>query len=338
MRRRRIVWAACHAALLALVMGAAMAGRAAAQSAGTPWLGVTTQEITSDLREGLDYRGGGVLVSRVVVDSPAERAGIRKGDVIVGFNSRAIDSPEELVDVVRSARVGQTVAVTVVRNGSRRSLSAHLAAWPEGSEEELDTPEPAPEAPRAPRAPSPSRSHTFEWDGDTLELPDDAGTIMLRSMGRGRLGVRIQDLNADLGEALGVPDGKGVLVTEVLEDTPAARVRLKAGDVITQVADRAVDDVNDLHRALQDREGRVRITVVRRGARRTVEPELAARPEVMRLRRGDGTRVRIPDIRTRVLREHLDSDAERRDLEGQLRELRQELRDLRQKLEAMEKN
>lgn len=331
MRKRRIVWAACSTALLALAMAGAMAGRAAAQPNATPWLGVTTQEITSELREGLDYQGSGVIVNRVIPDSPAERAGFRKGDVIVSFNSRIIDSPSELVEVVRAARVGQTVAVTVVRDGSRRTLSARLAEWPENIDEPFDTPAPAP------------RTFRLELNGEKLDLPDGADMMLLRSMGRGRLGVQIQNLNAGLGEALGVPDGKGVLVMEVLEATPAARAGMKAGDVITRVGDTTVEDVDDLQRALRDREGRVTITVMRRGVRRTVAAELEAdkeaKPQVMRQRRGDGPRVlRIPDSRTRVLRDRGDGDAEHGDLEQQLRELRQELRELRRKLEAMDKN
>ncbi len=331
MRKRRIGWAACCAALLSLAMAGAMAGRAAAQSNATPWLGVTTQEITGELRDGLDYRGSGVLVNRVIADSPAERAGFRKGDVIVSFDSRSIDSPSELVEVVRAARVGQAVAVTVVRDGSRRTLSVRLAEWPENIDEQLGTPAPAP------------RTFRLELNGEKLDLPDGADMMLLRSMGRGRLGVQIQNLNAGLGEALGVPDGKGVLVMEVLEDTPGERAGMKAGDVITRIGDTTVEDVDDLQRALRDREGRVTITVMRRGVRRTVAAELEAekeaKPQVMRQRRGDGPRVlRIPDSRTRVLRDRVDGDAEHGDLEQQLRELRQELRELRRKLEAMDKN
>lgn len=349
MRKRRIVWAACGVVLLSLAMAGAMAGRAAAQASATPWLGVTTQEITSELREGLDYQGSGVIVNRVIPDSPAERAGMRKGDVIVSFNSRIIDSPSELVDVVRSARVGQTVAVTVVRDGSRRTLSARLAEWPQNiDDEQLDQPSPAPAprapgAPRAPQEPSTPRANRFELNVRDFDLFDGDGTLMLRSMGRGRLGVQIQNLNAGLGEALGVPDGKGVLVLEVVKDTPAERAGMKAGDVITRVGDTTVADVDDLHRALGDRDGHVAITVMRRGARRTVDAELGAekdvKRQVIRLRGGDSpTLLRIPEIRGRVLRELGENDAQRGDLEQQMRELRQELRELRRKLEAMDKN
>ena len=55
---------------------------------------------------------------------------------------------------------------------------------------------------------------------------------MLMGAGRGRLGVRIESLNEDLAGALGAPGKQGVLVLEVLDDTPAARAGLRAGDVI----------------------------------------------------------------------------------------------------------
>ena len=338
MRKRWMVRAAGGAALAALAVGGALAGRAAAQSPQTPWLGVTTQEITDDLRAGLDYRGTGVLVNRVLSDSPADRAGIRKGDVIVSFNSRTIDSPTQLGEIVRAGRVGQSVSISIVRGGSRRSVTARLAEWPADLDEtpEMPAPPAAPSAPRAPRAP---RAYTFNWDGGDFEIPGDGDLTILRSMGRGRLGVHIQDLNSDLADALGVPGGKGVLVTDVIDDTPAAKVGIKAGDVIVEVAGHSVEDIDDLQRSLEDQKGRVSITLVRRGARRMVAPELEARREVTRLRRGDAPMVlRIPDIRTRVRRELGDNDAERGDLEAQLRELRQELRELRKKLEGMEKN
>lgn len=363
MRKRRIVWATCRIALLSLAMAGAVAGRAAAQSNGTPWLGVTTQQITDGLRDGLDYQGTGVIVNRVVNDSPADRAGIRKGDVIVNFNSRVIDSPDELSDVVRAGRVGQTVSVTVVRDGSRRTLSARLAEWPEdmgnndgnnndsdNNNDEWETPTPpraptaprAPSAPRAPRAPETPRAYRFEWNGDDLEHLQGNAMGLLQTMGRGRLGVQVQDLNPGLGDALGVPDGEGVLVIEVLDDTPAKRAGLKAGDVITRVGDASVGDAESLRRALRDRDGHVSITVMRKGARRTVDAELEAkddtRRDVIRMRRGDSpTIMRIPNVRSRTLRDRSDSDADRSDMEQELRQLRQELRDLREKMEALDR-
>jgi len=341
MRKRMMVRTAWGAALAALALTGVMAGGAAAQTSERPWLGVSTQEITTDLHEGLDYRGNGVLVSSVVADSPADRAGLEKGDVLVSFNSRTIDTPSELVDVVRAARIGQSVSLVVIRDGQRRSLTARLSARPESDAEYFDTPTPrAPRAPGAPRAPAAPRSRMFEWDGDSFEMPDMKGLMSLRGLGRGRLGVHIQDINPDLGDALGVTGGKGVLVTNVVEDSPASKAGIKAGDVITEVGGQAVDDVNDLHRELGDREGRVSITLMRRGARRTVEPELEEKSQVMRWRSdGDGDRrvIRIPGVKRRVERDLRDRDTNRDDLEQQMRELREELREMRRKMEANEK-
>src|SRR5262245_10572210 len=86
-----------------LLLGIALPVRA---FAATAWLGVNTQEVSDELRDGLDLRGDGVLVTAVVAGSPAERAGIRKGDVLTSFNGRSIESPSELFDAVRSENVG----------------------------------------------------------------------------------------------------------------------------------------------------------------------------------------------------------------------------------------
>jgi C-terminal processing protease CtpA/Prc len=360
MRKRMMVRLSWSAALAALALTGALAGRAAAQSStqssDRPWLGVSTQEITTDLREGLDYRGSGVLVNSVVSDSPADRAGLEQGDVLVSFNSRTIDTPSELVEVVRAARVGQSVSLVVMREGQRRSLTARLAIRPEGDAELFDVPTPraprapsAPRSPRSPNAPKAPRAHTFEWDGEGFEMPELRGLMNLQGLGRGRLGVQIQDLNAGMAEALGVTGGKGVLVTDVVEDTPAAKVGFKAGDVITEVGGKTVDNVSDLSRELREHEGRVSITLMRRGARRTVEPELGDKPQTMRWESdGDGDRkvirigpdrrvIRIPDVRKQVERDVRDGDTNRDDLQQQLRELREELREMRRKMEANEK-
>jgi C-terminal processing protease CtpA/Prc len=358
MRKRRIVRAAIAAVLMTLAMTAGTAGRAAAQSNDTPWLGVSTQQITSGLRDGLDYQGSGVLVSRVVNDSPADRAGIRNGDVIVSFNSRTVSTPQELTRVVRASRVGQSVSVTIVREGDRRSLNVRLGSlgdagdedWSDrNSDEDWEAPTPptpptSPRAPRAPRAPSPpSTPRVFSWNGDGFDENDSGTMFNLRGLGRGRLGVQVQELNEGLAEALNVPGGKGVLVMDVVKDTPAERAGMRAGDVIVRVGDRSIGDVDELHQAL-DEDGRVSVTVIRRGERRTLEAEL----ERNTIRRGQA--IRIPDIRTRVMRDRSgvrdwsdegskDGDTKDRDaMERELRDLRQQVRELQRKLEDQDRN
>lgn len=379
--------------------------------AAAGWLGVYTQAVTTDLRDGMNLPGdGGVLVSGVVDDGPASRAGVRRGDVIVRFNSRTVNAPDDLVGLVRDAGEGRDVALEVIRNGDKRTLSVTLGHRPndDSSRDEGDddrsgmrapAPPAAPEAPEAPAPPS-DRIHRhvyrFEMNGDKLkekdkdrsdddgdddgdddddkaapkarvytwhgkpgEMPDlrgleglkgldglkgleglqgleslpGGGHMMMMNPGRGRLGVRIESLNDDLGAALGVPGGRGVLVVQVMDDTPAQKAGLKSGDVITAVEGRPVGDADDLVKALADESGRVTLSVVRRGEKRSIEAELESTSRGMRAwsngsmgqgRSGEDKR----EVRVRV-----NEGSDRDELRKELDELRQQLRELRQQLE-----
>jgi predicted metalloprotease with PDZ domain len=325
------------AALLAAGLAASV-HPAAAQREGTTWLGVYTQQLTSDLREGMDYEGDGVLVNDVVNGSPADRAGLEKGDVLVRFDGRTVDSPTELSSMVRSMRVGESVDLVVWRDGDRRSLTARLGSRPGSSDvrrrsqdDEVDEDDdddgmfdtPAPPAPRAPAAPRAPRVLMPGFDQD-----------MFRVMGRGRLGVRVESLNSDLADLLDVPGGRGVMIIEVINDTPASRAGLKSGDVITRVDDRNVDEVGDLTEALRNAgEGTVSLEVIRKGARRTVRAELERQTSGNRISIDrDVDRQRLRDERARVRRE----TSNERDEE--LRRLREEVRELRRKLDELERD
>src|SRR5258708_7628369 len=103
MRSKMARW--CVAAmLLALTAVPALA-------AGRGWLGVTTHPTHADLRRGLAPSRDGLLVNQVSEDSPADRAGLRKGDVILTYNSRAVTQPEDLRDLVRDSEPGRDVSL-----------------------------------------------------------------------------------------------------------------------------------------------------------------------------------------------------------------------------------
>jgi membrane-associated protease RseP (regulator of RpoE activity) len=343
---------------LLLVTGLAGVNPARAAAERTPWLGVYMQELTPELREGMDYRGdGGVILTRVVPDGPAARAGLRNGDVIVRVNSRTVESPAELQDVIRAARVGQSVSVEVFRDGERSVVSVWLDARPGGMEQGVEQPE----APEAPEAPSPPARHGLpspdgqrharrivirdlkgpeELEGlegleglkglDALKELDLAGGVLgqLGAAPRGRLGVRIESLSPALGDYFGLQDGKGALVLEVLKDTPAERAGLQAGDVITRAGEEAVTNGMDLIAALRGKEGKVALRVVRHGTPRTVEAELE-KPEPTRIRVfGDELGDR-PGVQKRIILRRTDRD----DLRHELDQLRQQVEELRQRLD-----
>jgi len=381
----------------ALLFAVASLTPVVSQAAEQGWLGVSTQELSSGLRAGLDYEGDGVLVTRVIDDSPADRAGLRKGDILVSFNSRTLSSPDQLRELVTDAGPGRTVALRIVRDGEKRTLSAELSArdvddsTPSWEAPTPPTPPVAPRAPRttwsreAPKADGDTKVYRKSWksdgkgepevhiwkDGkevDPEDMDDHLKGLMgdmhpeglegmegmrglgdrqdkrivirspqgrngLQSMGRGRLGVRIESLNPDLASALGTGSERGVLVLEVLGGTAAEKAGIKAGDIIVSVDREAVSDADDLVSALRDENGVVSIGVVRRGVKRTIDATLEDAPRVMRFKSGDGQlgmgRLREME-RPRV---RIERDTDRDGLREELEKLRSELRDLKRELE-----
>jgi serine protease Do len=102
------------------------------------WIGVYIQEITDDLEESLELKDrNGALVADVVEDSPAEKAGVKRSDVIVGFNGRPITKMEELPRAVAATPVGKKVDLEVIRDGRSKTLEIEVGLL---KEEEEGTP------------------------------------------------------------------------------------------------------------------------------------------------------------------------------------------------------
>jgi PDZ domain len=346
-------WANLGVAALVLSAGLAAAEVArAADSNDTTWLGVYTQSISDELREGLNYDGdGGVLVNRVVPGSPAADAGLRKGDVILSVNSRSVESPDELAEIVRSANAGQRVAIQIVRDGDKRTLNARLGSRSDSGDNfnnndndnnndnnnnndndndgDFNTPVPPPgphgdmpEAPRSPRAPRAPRVERF--NGNVMPMtPEGPAMQMFQGMGRGRLGVRIETLTPELGEYFGVPNGHGVVIMSVVDGSAAEKAGLKAGDVITRVDATSVDEADDLINALQSKEGHVSLTVLRKGNRRTVDATLESGPRANMMFGG-------PNGRTMIMRRNgnmNDMHMDMKDMKGMKKGMHMEMHD-----------
>jgi len=292
------------AVVIALGIGAAGVSRAA-EDEGRAWLGISMQSLDEGLRDA--YGQDGVLVSRVSSDSPAKAAGIQRGDLITRIDGKEVSDSDQLSDEIESHKVGEKISVTLLRGGRERTVVITLAERPDDLD---DAPMVAPRPPRAPRAPGVPRMF---WGNDFDHL--------MSFNNRGRLGVRVESLNDELGEAFDVPEGKGVLVLQVLDDTPAEEAGMKAGDVIVRVGTRNIEDHDDLTRALRSSSGKVEVEVVRKGARRVLTPTLPA----VRSRSYSWSDDASPRVRTRTL----DSD-ENAELRRELEQLRRELDELKE--------
>ena len=211
---------------------------------------------------------GGAHIDKVNGGSPADKAGIKSGDVIVEYDGERVRSARQFTRLVQETPEGRTVKIALLRDGKRQTVDA----TPENTAMTWDF---GPEVDRAMReAERGLREYNFkmpdlEWrfDGDNREphrfeyrLP--GGMRPLINGSRGRLGVTVQSLTPDLEEYFGAKNG-GALVSSVSKESAAAKAGVKAGDVITAINGKRVEDSNDLARALGDAKGETTIALLR---------------------------------------------------------------------------
>ena len=241
---------------------------------GGSFLGIQPEEINREnmSRYGLSQPRG-VGVGNVSKDSPAERAGLRKGDVILQFDGEPVTSTRKLLRLIGEAAPEQTVRLTVSRNGSEQQLTATLgkreAPRPgafnvmpaEPGEFQFEFPPTTPRPPRAPR------------EGDAPDV------FSFGFGGNRRVGILTTPLTKQLADHLGVSAGHGVLITSVNENSPASKAGLRAGDVITEVNGTSIEDSGDFIRELNRKDdGEVTLTVVRDKSQRTIKVTPERRP------------------------------------------------------------
>ena len=178
-------------------------------------IGVTIQPVTSDIASSLGLsQVRGALVNSVQPGSPAEKAGIRRGDVITSVNGAAVKDSNDLRNDVAQMAPGSTAKLTVVRDGKEQTFDVTLA--------ERKTTGPEREA-------------------------GNAGSD--RS---GGFGMGVEPLNRDRAQELGIPTTSGVLVSDVQPGGRAADAGLRAGDVINEVDRKPVNSPDALLAALKD--------------------------------------------------------------------------------------
>jgi len=319
---RELAGLATIVALTAFALAVPGARHAAiAQSSSGGYVGVLLQDLNDDLRDSYNFKGSGVLLSDVTDGSPADRAGLRRGDIVTSYRGRPVSSSTELTERVRADKSGDRAAFTVWRDGKPMTVTVTLgsrADMPEESMRDRDN----------------DNDNDNDHGGDGryyryhYSMPNLRGLDMM-GMGSGpRLGVDIQDLDDDLGGYFSRPSGKGVLVTHVLDDTPAKKAGLHSGDVIIELDGKTVDDAQDLRSALADKDaGPVRVTVLRHGTRQTLTATLEERGAMSGMPRTwimtrDGHSNGTPGM----------SDRERQDLQRQMDDLRRQMDELRRQL------
>ncbi|HKR11556.1 MAG TPA: DegQ family serine endoprotease [Pyrinomonadaceae bacterium] len=194
-------------------------------------LGVTIQSVSADLASSLNMPAArGAIVTSVAAGGPAERAGIKRGDVITAVNNQAVIDNNSLRNQVAGMGPGANVTLTVLRNGRDQSIPVSLA-----------------ELPDRPRDPAEESSSNEGGTGDE------------------KYGITLQVLNAQSASRYGLDaDDQGLLVTRVDPAGSAASAGIRQGDLIQEINRRPVRTVADFAAAIQQSGARPALLLIKR--------------------------------------------------------------------------
>jgi len=206
------------------------------------WLGVEYQPVTEAVAASLGLDGTqGALVASVVEGGPAEKAGVKMGDVILSLDGRPLNDPKDLPRLVANTKAGSDVALTVLRNGKQKKINVEIG-----------------------------RS---EAEAELAAVPAVAKEPA-------KLGVELSAITPEVRQRFGLDATSGVLVTDVLRGSAASKAGIRPGQVITMVGQTAVtspkDVVREVEKAADEGRPSVLLMVEQGGARRFVAVELAA--------------------------------------------------------------
>jgi C-terminal processing protease CtpA/Prc len=230
--------------------------------------------VSNSGKDDTDVQKEGAKIVEVFKGSEAEKIGLQKGDIIVELNGKSIKKPSDLTDIFDDVEEGTEVTLAIVRDGEKKAFTAKLKPF-EGHAYAF---------------------HVDDEDGDvSIDVfrtsEHDKDFKVIRSSGinattggkGGYLGVQVKDLSDQLQEYFEVKNG--VLVEEVMKDSPAEKAGLKAGDVIVTINERKIKDYHDLIRTINyyDPDEEVIISFVRKGDKEKSSVILGKKPAYQRI-------------------------------------------------------
>ena len=196
-----------------------------------PWIGVTGEALSAEIAESLGFaKPGGVVVKELFPGGPADKAGLKPGDVLTAINGRDVQDPQGMAFRLATLPVGNTAKVTVVRKGEQMDLPVELA--------------PAP--------------HEPEPDATWLE-----GQQPLT-------GAQVANLSPALSEELSVSGWKGVVITKIKRGSFARSLGLKPGDIVARVNGTDVDSVKQLRELVGSEHDEWELAIERDGKTKTL--------------------------------------------------------------------
>ncbi len=194
------------------------------------WLGISFMQVSDDIAESLGMKEAtGAFINRVFKDSPADKAGLKRQDVILEFNGKKIDGPLALPKIVANTEIDKKVSVLIIRGGEEQELDVKVGLLKEGEKQAIT-----------------------EIEGEQIKR--EGATI---------LGLKLQELNEDIIEEFKLdPETKGLIITGVDDESIAAEKGLRVGDRILEAAQSVVSSYKDLKLKIKQMEDKGRKTIL----------------------------------------------------------------------------
>jgi serine protease Do len=191
------------------------------------WLGVLVQQITPEIADGLGLsEPKGALVSDVTPGSPADKAGIKRQDIITEFNGQKINDMQGLPKLVAATPPGTQVQLKLLRNGKEQTVNLKLAELPE-------------------------------------EIAKAGGTGAQQI--ERNLGIVVQEINPQMQRRLGIEDSQGVIITNVDPGSLAHEAGLSPGDIILEINRKQIRNLDEYRKALDSvKTGQTALFLVKR--------------------------------------------------------------------------
>jgi serine protease Do len=176
------------------------------------YIGVKIQSLTPEIVKALEIEDSrGALVADVIAGGPADKAGIKSGDVILSFNGKAVKDSHELPALVASSPIGDKATVKVLRNG---------------------------------------REEDFRLEVAKLGTDDRRAEGSNQPSSQGKWGLELQNIDPKMAQRFGLDGDRGVVVVNVKPGSPADKASMKRGDVILEVNRKGVESVEELKEAI----------------------------------------------------------------------------------------
>jgi serine protease Do len=233
---------------------------------GGSWLGVETQEVTAEKAKELKLRAErGVVIGKVLEDSPAAKAGLKDGDVITEINGQRVEGTVQFRRMIHETPAGRTLQLTISRDGRSQTINTTLGKMQESHKQWMSAMPQAFQFQMPEVTPMPGMPN-LEWDG---------GNFLA---GGPRLGIDAEDISGQLGSYFGAPDGEGILIRDVNPGSAAEKAGVKAGDVITSFNGERIHGVAELRSKLAaaDEGKTAKLGVLRNKSSLTLDIEVPA--------------------------------------------------------------